>query len=148
MIQERRPRERNPLKDRKVHTNSKPFQFRYYRQAKLRTGILKFISYFEKHLLHFYVLTGIVSIFGIYHSHLCHPKFGHELGKSFLMFYFKKRNAKHHVPCYMYLPLISRSANSLSVCFVVHPSACEACRFLSFMFWSFIAPTLIYRFCL
>ena len=34
------------------------------------------------------------------------------------------------------------------VCFVVHPSASEVCRFLSFMFWSFIGQTLIYRFCL
>ena len=30
------------------------------------------------------------------------------------------------------------------VCFVVHPSACEECRILSFEFLSFIAPTLIY----
>ncbi len=34
------------------------------------------------------------------------------------------------------------------VCFVVQHSACEACRFFNFSFESFIAPTLIYKFCL
>ena len=43
--------------------------------------------------------------------------------------------------CHLYLEVFL-------VCFVVDPSACEVCRFLRFMFWSFITQTLIYRFCI